>query len=165
MGVGAGQVPMIKVKVCISAEKIPDMVSWLIMRFTRFEGSHVFLIYNDRIFHADGDGVSDIALEPFMSEHHMTKTIDIELPITHDEFMAWYDKHKGIVYGDAQYAGFIMSSMKKYVKNGRRAAICSEFVCWFMHDLVKAPGFDDGEFSSPKSVWALVEQYSKVKNG
>jgi hypothetical protein len=146
------------VKIQVSAEKIPDLVSWRIMRFLNFEGSHIFLVIeeDDRMFHAVGAGVCDESYSEFCKTHHICFTKSIEVACTKEQFYEWYEKHKGIPYSDSQYVGFFLSLFKRLVRNHREKAICSEFVAWFMADLAGRKDFADADFLSPKDVFERI---------
>lgn len=147
-----------RVLVAVSAEKIPDFVSWQIMRRLKFKGSHIFVVIeeDDRMFHAIGRGVCDDKYSEFLTEHHIPLSKHIELNCTKEEFYAWYEKHRGIEYSDSQYLGFVSRFLRWLVRNGRKKAVCSEFVAWVLTDLAGRTEFDDADFLSPKDVFERI---------
>lgn len=149
-----------KFRICTSAEKIPDGGSWLIMRFTKFDASHVFVVCGDEVFEADSDGVKRAPLAPLLSTHYMPNDIEIEVPCTKEQFEDWFRAVEHTPYSLRQWFGFIMPKWTHFLfKNGRKGAICSEFVCWFLNDLAGWEMPED-EFKTPQQVIEFVK--SKV---
>lgn len=138
--------------VAISAEKLPDFFSWQIMRRTKYPGSHCLVIVDDEVFEAIDCGVSRQPLAPFLGSHWIADKVYVEVPCTKEQFEAWFGKLKGIPYSKMQLFGFALPKWtRRFFKNGRKAAICTEFVCWFLTDLM---GYEvvDEEFKTPEDV-------------
>lgn len=145
-----------KVRICVAAEKIPDFISWRIMRFLKFAASHIFIVYKDRMYHAIEEGITDHDFLEFCKDHHIVAKKEVEFFCTEEEFFAWYAKIKGTPYSQSQYVGFFFPFLKRFVRNKRKAAICSEFVAWAMEDLARRSDFGDSDFLNPKEVFDRI---------
>lgn len=149
-----------KVLLQVSSERVPDLVSWQIMRRLKFDGSHVFIVIpeEDLMFHCVETGLRIDDYTKFCETHHITRSKEIELACTRDEFQRWFDDHRRTTegYGTMQYLGFCIPIVKYWVRNARRKAICSEFVCWVLSDLGGYSNLEDSDFLSPKDVWNAV---------
>lgn len=146
-----------KIKVCISAEKIPDFSSWSIMRWTSYFGSHCLLASDKEIFEAANKGVVRAPLAPFLVDHWIVDQIELNAPCTEEEFQEWFRQYEGKVpYGLTQWYGFVLPKWTRFLySNGRKQAICTEFVCWFLTDIM---GFDleDEEFQTPQQIMDFI---------
>ncbi len=149
--------------IAVSSERVPDSVSYAIMRWYGWDGSHIFAVIeeDDRMFHAIGEGVCDHNFTEFCKEHHITHSKAVKLNVDKEGFYKWYrelEKEGNIEYSNWQYVGFLVPFLRRFsfVSNKRKKAICSEFVCWLLSDLA---GVDvgDGDFKDPKCVWERVE--------
>lgn len=149
-----------KVQVCVSAEKVPDFVSLAIMRFLRWPASHIFLVYDDVMYHAVGEGVRSDDFREFCKDHHITDRVEVDLKCTPLEFASWFQEHQGIEYSDSQYLGFMVPFVRFLVRNGRKKAICSEFVSWAMIDFTDMDKalFEDADFKNPKEVLEAIKR-------
>lgn len=145
-----------QILVCVSTEKIPDFISWQIMRRLRYAGSHIFIVYQGRMYHSVERGVCHDDFTAFSADHHITHQKEVSLNCTEEEFFAWFEKHQGIQYSNAQYFGFFFGFLKRFVRNYRKKAICSEFVAWVLTDLAGRIEFKDADFLSPKDVFELI---------
>lgn len=154
-----------KVKIGVAAEKIPDFWSWQIMRITKFGASHAILIIENEIFHAVSAGVCRVPFAPFLVDHWITDSVEIDVNCTREEFEIWFSKVKGIPYSYRQLLGFAVPKfMRRFFSNGRKAAICTEFVLWFLTDFMKwdEPGY---EFATPKKVIDFIRSKLGAGNG
>lgn len=166
---------MIKVRVATCAELIPDFTSWQIMRRTKYKASHIFLIYKGDVYEAADNGIvrwpvgggkgSDGKDYPaLLDDHRIVDDFDLAVPCHEHEFYAWFRKYQDLPYSCTQWGGFVMPKWTHwFFKNGRQAAICTEFVCWFLTDLMKWPGFDEDEFKSPGEVIAMIKDILGLK--
>lgn len=146
----------IRVKICVSAEMLPDFVSYSIMRWLGFKGSHIFIEFKGKMYHAIGAGICDGSFTEWCKTHYITHEKEVQLNCTETEFLEWYEKHKGIPYSDSQYIGFLLSPLRRFVRNKRKKAICSEFVCWLLADLAGRSDFKDADFLDPKEVFKRI---------
>lgn len=147
-----------KVTIYASAEKVPDWSSWLIMNWMKTPYSHVFIVYKSRMYHAVDRGVCDDNFDEFALTHHLAESFTFEAPITEERFLKWYESYKGIKYSDAQFAGFISKIFRPLVRNKRKGAVCSEFVSWFLFDVMGWEEFKDADFKSPKDVIDAIKE-------
>lgn len=145
-----------RVLVCVAREKVPDFTSWMIQRVLNFEGSHIFLVYKGRLYHAVEQGICDEDFIEFCKAHDIVKKKEVEFKCEEEDFFLWYRNLQGIGYSRGQYFGFLFPRLRWLFRNKRRKAICSEFVAWAMSDLAVRPEFDDADFISPKDLFERI---------
>ncbi len=147
----------VKIKVCASTEKIPDLVTWQIMRVTKYHASHVFLVYKDEVFECAGEGIARTCFIKFQEIHWVVEEVILDAPCTEEQFYDWFKMYEKLPYSESQWFGFILPKWLTFLfKNNRKGAICTEFVCWFLTDIMK---FDVGEveFKKPQEVIDFVK--------
>ena len=152
---------MMKILVCVCAEKIPDLFSWQIMRRFKAPVSHIYIRHEDMILEASDGGVKLKKCPPtFAIEHYEFACKEVILSCTLLEFEHWVSKNLGKPYGTSQIPGYFVPKFLRFLfKNGRKKGICCELVHWLMKDLSDHPNFrDDSEsdFCKPWETFNLI---------
>lgn len=155
---------MTKWMVASVAEKKPDKGSWSIMLYTGYTASHLILVRlpSDKVYHANGKLVcTDTTLSELLKTCAIIDAVTFNAPVTDQEFDEWWAKLDGLPYSDWQFGGFFFKWnkwLKSFFKNERRGAICTEFVAWFMEDMMGRKEFADLEFEKPWPVFDMVKR-------
>jgi hypothetical protein len=145
-----------KVTVAFTREINPDFVSKRIMDFLKTDYSHVFFIHNGTIFHAVGEGVTEVPLAEYLKTHVIVAQKEVSLNVSDDRFLGYMDGAKDKEYSSSQYLGIISGALKRFGRNGGEKMICSELVAVVLslYAGVKLP--KESDFITPKDVFQLI---------
>ena len=147
------------IKVAVSSERKPDRISWGIMLFGNGAPySHIYFVLDGRMYHADDKGVCDDDYTEFLKDHYEIASKEVTFNCTPEFFKEWHNKLKltQVPYSMGQYMGFVLPWFKSWFANGRKKAICSEYVAWGLFDLADREEFMEAEFKTPAQVFEAI---------
>lgn len=148
-----------KVQICWMAEKKPDFVSRMIMKYDKSDFSHVLIRFMDRhgldsIYHATGRGVHIEPFDPYLHNHKVVSFKKIELDISQEFFWGYVSGSDGKEYSRWQIVR-IFTGINLF-KNNKTKMICSETVGELMHF------YSDYKLEGDRDLWTPKYLHEKV---
>lgn len=155
-----------EIQVVVTREKKPDIMSRLIMWWTKQEYSHILIDYyccrekKNVIFHATGEGVNKQPSSEFWQTHLPIDTVSLKLDCTHEEFMGYVDGSCGKDYAESQYFAFIFPYkwLAKIVGDGNKDFVCSELVATTVNKFKGISFNKELDFVTPKEVLDTIKK-------
>lgn len=148
-------------RIAVTREIDPDMVSQLIMLETKAPFSHIMAIFLDEnnvptVFQATGKGVHTIALAEFMVDHMIVDEKIVELKKGREYFLGFVRGSHGKGYGHAQYLGFLAKFLRNFGDNDDKREICSELIATVLEDQCALDVRGDNDFVTPAQVFNAI---------
>ena len=143
------------IEVAVSRERKPDILSRLIMWFTKANYSHILIIKDSIVYHAVGSGTCSVHLTDFLKKRELVHVQKVGLSVTEDFFMGYVTGADGKDYSESQYLGFLFRPIRKFVRNKKERTICSEYAARILN-LCCGFNFKNTDFLSPKDVMEEV---------
>lgn len=143
--------------VAVCKETKPDLISRIIMKFMKADFSHSMIIDGEDIWHAVGGGVEKVGFEEFMVNHEIPEMIRVPLTVPREEMISYLKSRMGKDYSELQLFGFLIPSLRMFLRNGTDKTICSEFVSRFLNHCCDYE-IKDCDFISPKRLIQIVRE-------
>ena len=143
------------IEVAVSRERKPDIVSKLIMWFTKANYSHILIIKDSVVYHAVGQGTCSVSLTDFLVKRELVQIQKVRLKVDEEFFMGYVTGADGKDYSESQYIGFLFRPLQRFVRNKKERTICSEYAARILN-ICCGYDFEGADFLSPKDVMTVV---------